>query len=82
LNEEWNKITRYSERGISVLLRKLRRNTYKIKMKMIENHYNEIVTINERSIHVILESNVRERQKGERSSEHEVRKVHNLDWTN
>ena len=51
-------------------------------MKMIENHYNEIVTINERSIHVILESNVRERQKGERSSEHEVRKVHNLDWTN
>ena len=82
MNEEWNKITRYSNRGISVLLRKLRRNTYKIKMKKIENHYNEIVTINERSTHVILEYNVRERQKGERSLEDEVRKVQNLGWTN
>ena len=64
------------------MLRKLRRNTYKIKMKKIENHYNEIVTINERSTHVILEYNVRERQKGERSLEDEVRKVQNLGWTN
>jgi hypothetical protein len=51
-------------------------------MKKIENHYNEIVTINERSTHVILEYNVRERQKGERSLEDEVRKVQNLGWTN
>jgi hypothetical protein len=42
---------------------------------MIEDHYNIIVSVNEISTHAILESNVREKQNGEKSLEHEVGKL-------
>ena len=45
---------------------------------MIEDQYNEIMTMNERSTHATLESNVRQRHNGERSLKHEVEKLHNF----
>jgi len=51
---------------------------HKLKMKMIEDHYNRIVAMNERSTHVILELNIRERQNSKKSLEHEVGKLQNL----
>jgi hypothetical protein len=43
---------------------------HRIKMKMIEDHYNRVVATNERSNHAIIESNVKDSQNGERSLKH------------
>jgi len=45
---------------------------------MIEDRYNRIVAMNERSTHVILELNIREGWNGKRSLEHKVGKLQNL----
>lgn len=42
---------------------------------MIDDHYNEIMIMNERSSYDILESNVKEKQNVEKSLEHKVGKL-------
>jgi len=47
-------------------------------MKMIKDQNNRIVIMNERPTNAIPKSNIKKRQNGERSLEHEVEKLQNL----
>ena len=66
------------KKDIDFFLNKKNKEKHKLKMKMIEDRYNRIVAMNERSTHVILELNIREGWNGKRSLEHKVGKLQNL----